>query len=118
MGLGGTLITGVVLWTQAERIGAAVARGADDSSRVSLDEAALLRAGTALIGIWVLVEAFAALSLYESAVFLSSGDPPHIAESRAARAWSRRVATGVEILLGVGLVLGRERIADRLTVNR
>ena len=103
-----------VLWTRGPRIAARAAADVDEDEPIApIDERGLLRAGIALLGIWVLVDGATSLAMIEAFVPGLLEDGNYLA-SRARQLLIQRLSAGAQIVVGALLILSRVPVARAL----
>ena len=110
------VVVGIVLWVFAEQIASAIVAGDQTSDAApSLSDVDILRIGTALIGVYLVAGGIvAAVSTEVSAMAMSDmgAEFEPFKDENAARNMGRRAANLAEIVIGVALFFGRERLAN------
>lgn len=108
---------GLALWFLAERICRARIESARIEISSSLDALDLVGIGTLLIGVYALLFGFVGAVSAEAAIWgqkLQQQDHPRIQGSAAWSYASMRVSYAAQILLGLLLIAGRQRLARLL----
>ena len=106
-----------ILWFGASRIADGFADDSEPAVSGGLDEAAFIRAGTALIGLAIATLAVAGGLVFESMLLVHDNTPELDAAYVAAmrqQVFEQRVDYLARIALGVLLILGRDRISSLL----
>lgn len=113
-------LVAVALWLFAERIVGVPKDEAPSPGTVSIDETELVRAGTLLIGVYLLVTG-AILGLSVEITDLMAPELPEL-EHANRRYEVQRIATRItyvlEMLFGISLIVGRRRLARFATKLR
>lgn len=109
-------LVGVVLWVFAEKISGAVVNYDETADAVSpLSDIDILRTGTALIGVYVIVSGTISAANVEVANLAMPDigrEFRELIDQNSARMMGRRAGYLAEIFLGVALFFGRERLAS------
>lgn len=113
-------LVAVALWFYAERIVGVAKENVAASHDARINEADLVRVGTLLIGLYVIVDGvILGLSTEMAQILLPEAlDQEGVGRRFAKQQLSARVSYGLEILFGIALIVGRHRLAQVATKAR
>lgn len=114
-------LAAIGLWVFADRISRIAARDEPVDNPRPVDGVDLVRIGTALIGIYLLVTALldgVHVEVTNLALPDIGADRQSFTDEHVARTIGRRVSNATRLLLGIALIVGRNRIAEMLAKAR